>query len=117
LKSPREVWQLRRKLRAMKFDVSVDPQGLTKSSIIGWLSGARMRIGFKGEDGREISPWLNNYLVRHTADHVVDRYLELLQPLGITEPNVRFNLPHWPNAQSTIVQWLEKERIVPPYAI
>ena len=34
-------------------------------------------------DGREISPWLNNVLVRPTATHVIDRNLELLGPLGI----------------------------------
>src|SRR5262249_15803601 len=62
LKSPRLVWQLRQKLRQLRFDVAIDVQGLTKSAIAAWLSGAPTRIGMKGVDGREFSPIFNNVL-------------------------------------------------------
>ena len=45
LKSPAAVWRLRRRLRAMHFDLTVDLQGLTKSAVAAWLSGAPRRIG------------------------------------------------------------------------
>ncbi len=63
LKSPREVLALRRRLRALRFDTTIDLQGLTKSAVAAWLSGAVRRIGFDGRDGRELSRWLNNVLV------------------------------------------------------
>src|SRR5262245_27684636 len=47
LKSPTTVWNLRRQLRGGKFDVTIDAQGLAKSAIAAWLSGARRRIGFR----------------------------------------------------------------------
>ena len=93
LKSPRAVLRLRRELRDMKFDVAIDSQGLTKSAVAARLSGARRRIGFRGVDGRELSPWLNNDLVEPTATHVIDRNLELLRPLGIARAEVEFCLP------------------------
>src|SRR5690606_39067804 len=102
LKSPRGVWQLRKELRQLAFDVAIDVQGLTKSAVAAWLSGARRRIGFRGEDGRELSTWLNNELVRPTKTHVIDRNLELLRPLGIERPVVHFQLPRWPEETASV---------------
>jgi heptosyltransferase-1 len=96
LKSPRTVWGLRRQLRGLGCDVAIDIQGLTKSAVAAWLSGAEHRIGFGGVDGRELSPLLNNRLVTPTATHVIDRNLQLLEPLGIVNPAVSFDLPAKP---------------------
>ncbi len=93
LKSPKGVWQLRRRLKAMNFDLVIDAQGLTKSAIAARLSGTRRRIGFGDKWGREQSQWLNNELVYSTAPHVIDRTLQLLLPLGIESPNVSFRMP------------------------
>ena len=92
LKSPRTVSRLRRQLKEHRFDVTLDPQGLSKSAIPAWLSGAKHRIGLKGEWGNELSPWLNNIRVLPKQVHVVDRSLEILSPLGIERPAVRFEL-------------------------
>lgn len=94
LKRPRCVWRLRRRLRALNPDVTVDLQGLTKSAVAARLSGARRRIGFGDEKGRELSTWLNTELVDCPARHVIDCNLQLLQPLGIVSPEVRFEVPH-----------------------
>jgi len=96
LKSPPRVWQLRRRLRQWRAEVAIDVQSLTKSAVVAWLSGARCRIGFARPCGRELSPWLNSVRVRPRATHVVQQYLELLEPLGITAPRVQFNLPELP---------------------
>ncbi|MBN2713155.1 MAG: glycosyltransferase family 9 protein [Planctomycetes bacterium] len=92
LKSFSTVMELRREMREQNFDIAVDLQGLSKSAIVSWLSGAKRRIGFGGAEGREISTWLNNELVRSEKAHVIDKNLDLLAPLGITEPAVEFGL-------------------------
>jgi lipopolysaccharide heptosyltransferase I len=92
LKSPVAIWNARRQLHALRPDVVIDLQGLTKSAIAGWLSGAPTRIGFGGRDGRELSTWLNNTLVEPMMTHVIDRNLELLQPLEIMPDDVRFGM-------------------------
>ena len=83
LKSWKSILSMRKKLRAYSFDVCLDPQSLTKSSCLGWLSGAKLRIGFDSPQGRELSLWLNNHKVKPARDHVIERYLELLNPLKI----------------------------------
>jgi lipopolysaccharide heptosyltransferase I len=93
LKSFSAIRELRSKLRALRFEVAIDTQGLTKSAVVSWLSGAKMRIGYGGVDGREASRWLNNVLLTPKKTHVVERNLELLDALGITRPHVRFDLP------------------------
>jgi lipopolysaccharide heptosyltransferase I len=93
LKSPREIWRLRRQLHELRFDTAIDLQCLTKSAIAAWLSGARRRIGKRGSDGRELSRWFHNELVPCGGEHVIEHYLDLLKPLGIHSPTVRFDLP------------------------
>ncbi len=93
LRRPRLVWQLRRRLRAARFDLALEAQGLTKAAAAAWLSGAKRRIGFGGQWGRELSPWLNTELVDASDRHAVLRNLALLEPLGISAPAVRFQVP------------------------
>ncbi len=96
LKSPREVRRLRCRLREKRYDVVIDAQGLTKSALLGWLSGAPRRIGYGGEWGREMSQWFYSERVSTSAPHAIDRMLQLLAPLGIESPLVRFSIPESP---------------------
>lgn len=107
--SPRRVWQLRRQLRQLRPDITIDLQGLARSAIAAWLSGARRRIGFGGEKGRELSPWVNNELVYSSRPHIIDCNLELLRPLGIENPPVRFNLPEKPTDGAWAEQWINQQ--------
>jgi heptosyltransferase-1 len=108
---PRQVWQLRRTLRQLRPEVAIDLQGLARSAIAAWLSGARRRIGFGCEKGRELSPWLNNELVRSTRQHIIDCNLELLRPLGIENPPVRFNLPEKEQDRAWADRWLAEQAL------
>jgi lipopolysaccharide heptosyltransferase I len=108
LKSPRAVWQLRGQLRKLNFDTTIDVQGLTKSAVAAWLSGAPRRIGFDGAKGRELSRWLNTELVPSTATHIVDCNLELLRPLGIESPTVRFELPERAEDRATAERMIRR---------
>lgn len=111
LYKPREVWRIRRQLRKLSVDTALDPQGFIKSSALGWLSGAKRRIGFRAPVGRELSPWLNNTLVTSQAAHVVDRYRELLTPLGVQPTTVRFDIPRCPNSLQSMSAWLYSQQL------
>lgn len=80
LKHPKKWSEIRSQLRACKIDLALDAQGLTKSSMLGWLSGARVRIGFDRSHGRELAPWFSTDRVTRTHRHMVDTYRELLSP-------------------------------------
>ncbi len=117
LRSPRAVFNLRRELHTAQFDVSIDLQGLTKSAVAARLSGAKVRIGFGGVDGREISAWLNNRLVTPEATHVIDRNLELLAPLGIEQPAAEFQVPENSAAGIKIAKFVRERGLARGFAL
>jgi heptosyltransferase I len=82
-------------LRAERFDLAVDLQGLFRSGAVAWLSGVPLRIGFA--NGREGSPWF--YTTRVPVPvlemHAVDRYLLVAGAMGARlqgSPQFRFNV-------------------------
>ncbi|HEX3726947.1 MAG TPA: glycosyltransferase family 9 protein [Pirellulales bacterium] len=91
-RSLREILAIRRRIRGYRFDTSIDLQGLTKSAGLAWISGIPQRIGFKGPSGREFSRLMNNQLVSPQRTHVIDRNVELLTALGVTDPSPRLKL-------------------------
>ena len=84
---------LRDELRGQRFSVSIDCQGNTKSSLACWLSGAKYRVGCRGKYGTELSTYLNNILVTPDRPHLTDRCIDLLQSVGVANPEVNWQLP------------------------
>lgn len=114
---PGELLQLRRELRNWRFDIAIDPQSLSKSAVVAWLSGAKRRIAFRAPVGRELAPWLANERVTSRQPHVVDRYLELLQPLGITADAVQFDVPQSATAEQAVQPLLSQSRLRNGFAV
>lgn len=82
----RAMWELRAELRAERYDVALDLQGLTKSGLVAWLSGARRRLGFDGVESRELNRFFLNERRVASGRHVVDRNLSLLAMLELEVP-------------------------------
>ena len=117
LSSPREVARLRCELFRQRFDVTLDLQGLTKSAVAARLSGARRRIGFAGAEGRELSQWLNNERVTANAEHVIEKNLQLLGPLGIINPQVSFRLPSNAAANSRVQDFMRQQELLSGFVL
>lgn len=81
LTKPKEILRLRNVLKSQNYDIVLDPQSLTKSSFLGWLSGAKTRIGMGGKWQKELSGWLNRTHELPKSSHLVDRTLSLLNGL------------------------------------
>ncbi|MBI3610830.1 MAG: glycosyltransferase family 9 protein [Nitrospirae bacterium] len=81
-------------LRERRFDTALDPHNLFKSGLMAYASGASLRVGFrKLREGNFI--FMNRWVkpaARHR--HAVEKYLSLLEPLGIqgTQWVLRFPL-------------------------
>src|SRR3989442_9796205 len=94
-----------RAVRAGRFDTVVDLQGLLRSALLGWISGAPVRIGFA--NGREGSPWFytERVPVPSPSMHAVDRYLLTAKYLGADPGEVKpseFPLPHDTQAEARV---------------
>ena len=82
-------------LRAQRFDLVVDLQGLLRSALVARMTGCTQRVGFA--NGREGSPWLYSHRVPVPTQemHAVDRYLLVAAELGVPVkdvPQFRFRL-------------------------
>ena len=87
-----ELRQARRLLRTRQFDMALDTQGLLKSSLLCYLSGAPRRLGF--DDEREFSRMLTNEAVPAQQDlHAVDRFLLMAKYLDCPIEPVEFRAP------------------------
>jgi ADP-heptose:LPS heptosyltransferase len=84
--------KLKADLKALNAAIVLDPQSLTKSALMGWLSGARRRIGFSAPVGGELSPWLHTERITVPRVHLLERTMQLLQPLGIRAKSPTFDL-------------------------
>ncbi len=82
----RAVLQFRRALRARRFDVAIDAQGLFKSALCAWWSGAARRVSLIGREG---SRWLMTERVLPKPDPlkpIATEYRALARHLGATGP-------------------------------
>ncbi|MBK5293525.1 MAG: glycosyltransferase family 9 protein, partial [Acidobacteriia bacterium] len=92
--SPAKLLESLRNLSRQSFDIVVDVQGLLKSAIPGWLSGAQRRIGYHSSQCRERAAALfYTQTVRANRTHVVDRNLEVAAAAGAAPQRAAFPLP------------------------
>ena len=92
----KEIWQFVQKLRACKYDLLVDFQGLLKSSIFIVLARSHRKIGFgRGMAHAEFSYlFLTERVPAVSMDlHAVDREFGLLRDAGISCAGVTFQYP------------------------
>ena len=76
-------------VRKAKYDFVIDLHSYYETNILGFLSGAAHRL-YSRRENRSLD-FLSNFKPRPakepTQAHLVDRYLELLKPLGIENPS------------------------------
>ena len=99
--------RLVREARRARYDVAIDLQGLTRSALITFLSGARTRLGFS--TARELSSLFYNrrIAVPEGTVHAVDRYLLAAEELGAAAPCVSFPLVPKPEASARVRDLLD----------
>jgi heptosyltransferase I len=84
------VFQVVKDVRSRKFDFVIDLHSLSETNLLGFLSGARQRL-FARRPGRSLD-FLASFDRQPPIDkndprqHLVDRYLDVLIPLGINNP-------------------------------
>src|SRR5207244_3770098 len=118
--SPHRLFQTVRRLRAKRFDLVVDLQGLLRSGLLAWLTGAPMRVGYAAaREGSWVfythrvplpvakAPW------RLLDMHAVDRNLAVVASLGAEIRNPQFSIPFFPSDQLAVETWLREAGVQP----
>ena len=85
------IWriiQFVKQVRQAKFDFVIDLHSLSETNLLGYLSGAPHRL-YSRRPGRSLD-YLANFQPRPAPEgkdrHAVDRYLDVIEPLGIKDP-------------------------------
>jgi heptosyltransferase-1 len=117
-RSWRRFMEVRKMLRERQFELAIDLQGLSKSAIVTWATGARYRYG---QDWlRELAPLFEKRIPRRPESiHIVDQLLDVARHFGACPDSVEFPL-HIPAEEETqAVELMTGAGILPdrPYLV
>jgi heptosyltransferase-1 len=111
----RAVRSFVRELRARRFDLAIDLQGLLKSGVWAWASGARERIGLGSKEGSGI--FMTRVVERPRGDGIATEYVHLAHVLGAPAESFRMNIPVADRDAEQITLQLRERGIVGRYAV
>lgn len=100
-------------IRSERFDVLIDFQGTLKSWLLLRSAKAERKIGFNRLDARE--PFTTRFYTEQVPPmpyglHVIKQYLRLLEPLGITEREIRYPRMHLDISDEEYVEhWMAEQ--------
>jgi lipopolysaccharide heptosyltransferase I len=84
---------LMKRLHRERFDLGLDLQGLFRSGLFAWSTGAPVRVGFA--NAREMAPlfYTHDVPVPEVEVHAMDRYLALAEAVGCERGSVEYVFP------------------------
>ena len=106
------ILKLISQVRKGRFDFVIDLHSLSETNLLGWVSGAPQRL-FSRRPGRSLD-FLANFSptpARESQDaHFIDRYLAVLEPLGIFNADRRPWIKSTNSGDAAIEALLKKEK-------
>jgi lipopolysaccharide heptosyltransferase I len=99
----RLLWNIRRE----HFDAAIDLQGLFRSGLLCWLSGAKVRAGFA--EGREMSHiFYTHRITPEKNQHIVEQNLALVRSLGAEPRPPEFKMVIPEKARTRVLKLIEE---------
>ncbi len=115
----REIRSFVNELRSRRFDLAVDMQGLLRSGIMTFLSGAPTRIGLRPKEGSQI--FMTQVVDRHRNKgdraKVSSEYLYLAQELGLDTTEFRMEVPLSVQDRGFGREWVQAQELEDGYAV
>ena len=109
------VFELVKDVRRRKFDFVIDLHSLSETNLLGFLSGAPKRL-YSRRHGRSLE-FLGNFHPRPPAEvesskrHLIDRYLDVLIPLGVKDADRIPRLKTRKTEDAVVDQILSKAKV------
>lgn len=108
----KHLFQLIRKLRTDRYDLTLELQGDVRGGILAWLSRAPIRLGFKAGSFRVewLSTIFTNFKVSEDkASHIIDKNLNFARQLGAKIEEIFFGITTGEAEKKYIDKFLKKE--------
>ncbi len=113
---PVSLWRIARfvrEVRRARYDFVIDLHSLSETNLLGYLSGARHRL-YARRPNRSLD-YLSNFRPRPPVEdrnkHAVDRYLDVLKPLGMGETSRTPRLRPRAEDERAVDEIFRKERV------
>ncbi len=106
-------------LRRRRFDLAVDMQGLLRSGIMTFLSGAPVRIGLRPKEGSQLFMTRVVDRNRNQGDRakISSEYLYLAQQLGLDTSEFTMEVPLSREDRAFVDRWIREEGLEDGYAV
>jgi lipopolysaccharide heptosyltransferase I len=106
-----------KQLKAERFDLVFDFQGLFRTGYFGWMTGCKRRFGPAG--ARELAHIFYTDKISQDASsiHLVDYYLKMAVAAGAQQGEAEFKLPEDAGAADKIDKLLKSEGVNGKYAV
>ena len=113
----KSLWSLIKQLRAGKFDLVFDFQGLFRTGFFSWVTGSKRRFGMAG--ARELAHLFYTDKISQDASsiHLVDYYLKMVVAAGAKQGEAEFKLPEDAGAAEKIDKLLKSQGVNGKYAV
>jgi len=106
-------------LRKRRFDLAVDMQGLLRSGIMTFLSGAPVRIGLRPKEGSQL--FMTRVVDRNRNQgnraKVSSEYLYLAQELGLDTSEFNMEVPLAREDRAFVDRWIREEGLEGGYVV
>jgi ADP-heptose:LPS heptosyltransferase len=100
-------------VRRRRFDFVIDLHSLSETNLLGYMSGAPSRL-YSRRPGRSLD-FLSNFRphppVEDRSKHAVERYLDVLAPLGVADKGAAPRLPLRAEAERAVEALLKKAKV------
>lgn len=109
-----EVRALKREFKKREFDLTLDIQGLLKSGLMAWISGAQKKIGLGSLEG---SGFLMDRVISKPIDspHISSEYYALIEAMGWESVPLSLNL--MPETLQTVDEKLSMWGVRVPFCV
>ncbi len=112
----REIGRFKAELWGREFDVTVDAQGLLKSGVLTWLSGARERIGLGSKEGSGLL--MTRVVPKPDVDsRIGSEYLHVARELGWETEPFEMEVVLTPEDDAFVRGFLEREGLTNGYVV
>ena len=88
-----DFWQFKQQMRAHHFDVLLAPQASFRTNLLYPLIKAKRKIGYDNHRANDGHRWFVKEQITPGLEHTLDGFLKFVEPLGVTNKIIRWDLP------------------------
>lgn len=88
-----DFWRFKQRMRHKYFDVLLAPQASFRTNLLYPLIKAKRKIGYDNHRANDGHRWFVKEQIRPGLEHTLEGFLKFVEPLGVSENIIRWDLP------------------------